>query len=197
MNREEYLKGLDKYLKRLPKKDYESAMEHFREYFEEAGEEGTQEVIAELGTPKEAAAEVLRNLLQEGSAEDLQERKEGKRHIGRGILIAGLAVMAAPIGLPLAAVAILMLLVAVLMAAVLVLCVFVLSLSLVCIGIKLLIRGIAAIFVSAPGALMICGIGLLAIGCSILSAILAVYLARWLSTGVMKFSGKIISKRRR
>ena len=55
MTREEYLRQLQHYLKRLPKEDYDSAMEYFTEYFEEAGPEGEQAVIAELGTPKQAA----------------------------------------------------------------------------------------------------------------------------------------------
>ena len=37
MNRETYLKELRKYLKRLPKDDYENAMEYFTEYFDDAG----------------------------------------------------------------------------------------------------------------------------------------------------------------
>lgn len=60
MNRAEYLNQLDKYLKKLPKPDYENAMEYFTEYFEEAGE---KRAIEELGTPKEAAEDILNNLL--------------------------------------------------------------------------------------------------------------------------------------
>ena len=52
MNRTEYLKQLDKYLKRLPAEDYQNAMEYFTEYFDEAGPEGEEQVIRELGTPK-------------------------------------------------------------------------------------------------------------------------------------------------
>ena len=44
MTREEYLRQLQHYLKRLPKEDYDSAMEYFTEYFEEAGPEGEQEI---------------------------------------------------------------------------------------------------------------------------------------------------------
>ena len=58
MNRTEYLKQLDKYLKRLPAEDYQNAMEYFTEYFDEAGPEGEEQVIRELGTPKEAASEL-------------------------------------------------------------------------------------------------------------------------------------------
>ena len=43
MTRKEYMEQLRKYLKRLPKEDYENAIEYFSEYFDEAGPENEQE----------------------------------------------------------------------------------------------------------------------------------------------------------
>ena len=37
LTKEEYLAQLKKYLKRLPKEDYNNAMDYFTEYFEDAG----------------------------------------------------------------------------------------------------------------------------------------------------------------
>ena len=51
MSKEEYLKQLQKYLKKLSSQDYEDAMEYFTEYFEETDEEGAKELMNELGTP--------------------------------------------------------------------------------------------------------------------------------------------------
>ena len=42
MTRKEYMEQLRKYLKRLPKEDYENAIEYFSEYFDEAGPENEQ-----------------------------------------------------------------------------------------------------------------------------------------------------------
>ena len=39
MSREEYLNQLHKYLRKLPRQDYEDAMEYFTEYFQETDEE--------------------------------------------------------------------------------------------------------------------------------------------------------------
>ena len=39
MTRTEYIAKLTKYLRKLPQKDYEEALEYFMEYFEEAGPE--------------------------------------------------------------------------------------------------------------------------------------------------------------
>ena len=37
MTKVDYLAKLDKYLRKLPKEDYQEAMDYFSEYFEEAG----------------------------------------------------------------------------------------------------------------------------------------------------------------
>ena len=55
MTRNDYLKRLSGKLKRLPREDYEIAMEYFTEYFEEAGPENEQQAITDLGSPEDAA----------------------------------------------------------------------------------------------------------------------------------------------
>ena len=77
MTRNEYMEQLKKYLKRLPKEDYDNAIEYFSEYFDEAGAENEQQVMKELGQPKEAARELLLNLLQEsvGDSKDITGEK--------------------------------------------------------------------------------------------------------------------------
>lgn len=78
MTRNEYMEQLKKYLKRLPKEDYDNAIEYFSEYFDEAGPENEQQVMEELGGPKEAAREQLLNLLQEsvGDGKESSGEKE-------------------------------------------------------------------------------------------------------------------------
>ena len=78
MTSEEYLKQLEKYLRKLPQSDYEDAMEYFTEYFADAGPENEQAVIKELGTPKQAAAELMRNLLDK-KVDERERKKNGKR----------------------------------------------------------------------------------------------------------------------
>ena len=48
MTRKEDMEQLKKYLKRLPKEDYDNAIEYFSEYFDEAGPENEQQVMEEL-----------------------------------------------------------------------------------------------------------------------------------------------------
>ena len=96
MTRTEYIAKLTKYLRKLPQKDYEEALEYFMEYFEEAGPENEAQVIAELGTPKEAAHEVISHLLEEKIVED----KSSLRNKTTILWIAILAVLASPVALP-------------------------------------------------------------------------------------------------
>lgn len=79
MSKEEYLKQLQKYLKKLSSQDYEDAMEYFTEYFEETDEEGAKELMNELGTPKEAARDLISNLLDRKLEEQVSESETTKK----------------------------------------------------------------------------------------------------------------------
>lgn len=64
MTKDDYLKTLETYLNNLSPNDREDTLTHFREYFEDSGlSEAT--IMQELGDPKEAAEEVLKNLYPE------------------------------------------------------------------------------------------------------------------------------------
>lgn len=100
MTKVEYLAKLDRYLRKLPKDDYQEAMDYFREYFDEAGPENEEAVIAELGTPKEAARDIISRLLDEKIID--ADATETPKKWGTMVWIASLAVLATPVALPLA-----------------------------------------------------------------------------------------------
>ncbi len=88
MTRTEYMAQLEKYLKKLPHKEFQEAITFFNEYFDEAGPEHEATIIEELGTPKEAASELINNILQrhiQGDEDsiDSNENDKGlnKRHV--------------------------------------------------------------------------------------------------------------------
>ena len=126
MTRNEYMEQLKKYLKRLPKEDYDNAIEYFSEYFDEAGSENEQQVMEELGEPREAARELLLNLLQESvgggkdstgektaalpeagsvvqgrstAGQNAHDSTKNKRSPGKIILLAILVLCASPVSL--------------------------------------------------------------------------------------------------
>ena len=100
MTRTEYLTQLEKYLKKLPAKDYQEAMDYFTEYFDEVGPEGEAAAIAELGSPKEAAHEIIINLLDKKIEEDSQEA-DSVKNSKQIVQIAILSILAAPLAIPL------------------------------------------------------------------------------------------------
>lgn len=201
MSREEYLKQLQKYLKKLPQQDYDDAMEYFIEYFEETDEAGAQELMKELGTPKEAARDLISNLLDKKleeeplfETEDKKVEKDKKQSKWSIFWIALLAIFAAPIGAPLAFSVLVVLLSLVFSLGVLVLCVFIAGFSFFLVAGKLVIRGILAIPYSVSGFAMISGSGIFFVGLAILSIILGIYLVKWCGLLFVKLA-QWISKR--
>ena len=74
MTRTEYMAQLEKYLKKLPHKEFQEAITFFNEYFDEAGPEKETTIMEELGSPKEAASELITNILNRHiQVEDVQE----------------------------------------------------------------------------------------------------------------------------
>ncbi len=82
-----------KYLKNLPKEDFQDTLDYFNEYFDE--KENDEQAIQELGSPKEAAHEILANLYD-------KEKTEDKPNTRNMVWLTILSILAAPIGVPLA-----------------------------------------------------------------------------------------------
>jgi uncharacterized membrane protein len=102
MNRREYMNELYQRLGPLPLtlEDVNDAMRFYEEYFDEAGPEREQAVIAELGSPAYVAAQVALKLT--GSlTPSATQRKEVKKNVSVIALII-IGIFAAPVALPLA-----------------------------------------------------------------------------------------------
>ena len=193
-HQDELFHVLQKYLRKLPKQDYEDAIEYFNEYFSDTDEEGQQRLMEELGTPKEAAADLMYNLLDRKirEQEETGEEKKSKKGI---TLLAVLAIMSTPVTVPL----FIAMLAVLLAAAICVVCVifsdFIAAFSILLVGGKLLLRGLVSFPYSLSGALMITGCGLLGIGCAILLYLLGIYLCKWTGMLLVMLARKIAGKR--
>lgn len=185
MRKEEYLEQLRKYLRRLPKEDYESAMDYFTEYFEEAGSESEQAIIEELGTPKEAANELLNRLLDEKT--EMIKRDHRNVSLKSIVVIAILAIFAAPVGIPIGVTFVLMLFVMLLMVFVILLAVICFGAAFLLGGAKVLIQGLIALTASASGGIMITGVGLAALGTGMILIVAACWFCRALSIALFRF----------
>ena len=154
--KKEYLDQLHKYLKKLPREDYEDAMEYFTEYFEETDDEGAQKLMEELGTPKQAARDLIGNLLDKKTnahhtsapspnAYNTTSELPKKRINSHIIWIACLALLAAPIGGPLLVAAAVVIFCIFLCLALLLFCGFLLVFCGIITGVVIAIQGILAI----------------------------------------------------
>lgn len=219
MNRETYLKELRKYLKRLPKDDYENAMEYFTEYFDDAGND--EEAIRELGSPREAASDLLAALLNQktgdASSSTFSDASDARADGRRGrrfragdpvpeakekssplsiLLIACLAICAAPIAAPLALAAFVLLMCGVVVVLCAVLCIFIFSVCFVIAGAYSLVQGFAVASASVPAFLIISGSSLLVIGLGVLLFVAGIFFCKWLVIRLAKLIQRMLEKRR-
>ena len=193
MTKVEYLAKLDKYLRKLPKEDYQEAMDYFSEYFEEAGPENEAQVIAELGTPKEAARDIISRLLDE---KIIDQEKTPKSRVSM-VWLAILAILSAPVTLPLA----LFLFLAVITILALGVAAIAVVLSL---GVAFLTSGIYMLFdswsylnISFSATALSFGLGPLALGLSLLALLAAGAVCKVVGRSIVNLARKTENKRRK
>lgn len=190
MTKKEYMKKLAYQLRRLPKKDYDKAMDYFEEYFEDAGTEHEQKAIQDLRTPEEAASALILDLAQENAA---KPPKTMKRRFS-ALWIAVLALFAAPIALPLA-LGILAVIGAVILGILAVVGgILISALAAVAGSILGIIGGIAIIPQTFGGGLITIGFSLMMIGCGILVTYFTILLARWLIVKLAGLLGRLVRR---
>lgn len=226
MNKQEYLNQLAKYLCCLPKDDFEAAMDHFTEYFEDAGPEGEAKVIEELGTPKEASYELLSKLLETKDGVDLgtHHRSEANKNgysdsaskgsskddpverpvvsnkglsSGNILLIAIIALLAAPIGIPLLLLMLLFLISMIALVGAGIVTVIAVVAATFAGSIQLIYNGFIAISTSASAALSLVGLGIAGIGVSILAGIVVFYIIKFCIKAIVAFIRWVIKKGRK
>ena len=172
MTKKEYMKKLAYQLRRLPKEDFDKAMDYFEEYFEDAGIENEQKAIEDLGAPEEAASALILDLAQENA---VKPPKTMKRRFS-ALWIAILALFAAPIALPLA------------------LGILISALAAIAGSVLGIIGGIAIIPQTFGGGLVTIGLSLMLIGCGILVTYFTILLARWAIIKLAGLLGRLVKK---
>ncbi|MET3557118.1 putative membrane protein [Streptococcus rupicaprae] len=161
MTGEIYLAQLHGYLKRLPKTDFDDCMAYFIELFDDAGPEGEEDLIASLGTPQEAAAEIMGDLLDK----KIDTAKSPREKLGL-VPFSFLVLLAAPLGFPLLLLIVLLVLTAILLMASLLSSLYAITIALLAISVAFLWESMAhfqtlGIFLlNLGGMLLSLGIGL-------------------------------------
>lgn len=97
MSRVMFMNELRERLKNIPYDEFNSAINFYEEYFEEAGAENEQSVIRELGSPQQVAAKIIGDFAMK------KDDNIGKKDLGLSKLwIVILAMFASPIAIPVA-----------------------------------------------------------------------------------------------
>lgn len=162
-------------------------MDYFNEYFEERGPENEQIAIQELGTPKEAAYDLINNLISEKLLQDNRTIKSDMH----SFWLAFLLFLLSPITL-----------VSVVMIVTLFLLWFSFALSFFAIGLACFINGISFILemftyfsVSFGATLLSLGLGLLFLGISILAMLACREITRLGFKGLVSLMNKFKKER--
>ena len=152
MTREEYIEELKARIAHLPLEERDAALSYYIEYLQDADDKTMEEIISELGTPKEVAERIIAECAQ-------AKNKEGET--SKGCLIGVLIGITSPLWFPLsiAAAAVIF---SLLLTAVILLAVFGI-LAVVLFGL-----GLWALFVDAATGIAVLGGGCLLAGISIL-----------------------------
>lgn len=196
MKTDEYLRQLSKYLKKLPKADYDDAMEYFTEYFAETDENEAKKLMDELGTPKEAACDIISNILEKKIDEKKQadsEKKQvdsDKKSVFGVLWIALLAIFALPVATPLLISSLIVMFCVLLCVLLAVLCVFLFGVCAAIAGMAVIARAIVTVKLSISSAIMLSGLGLAAIGVGIIIVLLGVLCVRLFAELTIKFAHK-------
>lgn len=193
MTKVDYLAKLDKYLRKLPKEDYQEAMDYFSEYFEEAGSENEAQVIAELGTPKEAARDIISRLLDE---KIIDQEKTPKSRVSM-VWLAILAVIITPVALPLVLVLFLAVITILALGVAAIAVVLSLGVAFLTSGIYMLFDSWSYLNISFSTTALSFGLGLLALGLSLLALLAAGAVCKIVGRSIVTLARKTANKRRK
>lgn len=187
IGREQYLGELKSKISKLPHEEYEDAVNYFVEYIEDSGLESYDDICKELGTPKEAASELMVGLLN---------NKNARKRNPSIVLIAILAVLSAPVSVP-----IFILLVCILITiGMLIVSVFIMLVAGVvgggALAIKTIIVSVGSIGITSSGGILLLGLALLSVGVIIPVVLLIVKCIEWLIQLIAKLYYRIIRRNR-
>lgn len=190
----EYLRELDRLLRKLPDEERREAMAWYEEYFVEAGPENEEAVIERLGSPQKVAAGIRADVAMKGlGAKDGQEIRRGISTVW----VVLLSVFALPVGLPVAitvfalAFALLWVVIAVLIA------LYAAALALTLGGLAVFAASIPVAIQNIAGGMFYFGAGLILIGGGALLFILATWLGRRSLNGITRLIGRFRREKRR
>lgn len=187
MTKTEYMKTLSHNLRRLPKEDYDRAIEYFEEYFTEAGPENEQQAISDLGDPEEAAKALIMDL----ASQNVQKKPKTMKRGLSALWIAILAVCAAPVAVPVAACVLITIGILLLCVGITLACIVISAVAVAASGIVSIFGGMILLFHSLGDGLCNIGAGLFAAGAGLLFIYGSILLFQWFIRKISVSLGKM------
>lgn len=92
MTREEYISELRARISHLPAEEREAALSYYIEYLQDAGDKTMEQIIEELGTPRQVAERIIA---------ECSCPEQGNQSKNTGCLLSALALATSPVWLPL------------------------------------------------------------------------------------------------
>ncbi len=175
MTRAEYMTTLAHNLRRLPREDFDRAMEYFEEYFNEAGPEHEAEAVHDLGSPEDASRELIMDLAEKNIQEPPKTVKRGLHAVWVGIL----GVCAAPIALPLLLAFVCVIFALLITVFAFIFAFFVSAAGITAGGVLTVAGGVALLFSTFSDGLSTIGAGLFTLGAGILFLYGSFLFCRW------------------
>ncbi len=193
MDRRNFFTCLIAELRNLEPSELQDVLQYYNEYFDEAGLENEQAVIAELGSPKIIATEIKRN----SAIKYLETGKSNTKKSLNAVWISIGAIFAAPIALPLAIALGAVVIALVIAFAAIIFAFFTVSFVFALVGVVLTVASFILIPSSIPSFLIMLGAGLILAGLSILVFIPTLMLGRSSFKGIAILINNTILRRNR
>lgn len=165
MTRAEWLKKLRLEIYKLPREEIDDIIAYYTEYFEEAGEDREQMVIAELGSPAKIATQIKADYAVR-QLDDKEDKHKGSKQSTASkawwiILAVVGGACAAPVALPLVIVLVVLVVAMIITIFSVIFSVLAAAIASFVSGLVLVIVGITTLGGSVPAAVLIIGIGLM------------------------------------
>lgn len=163
MTKDSYLKELRDNLYQIPQEEVNNIIQYYAEYFDEAGADNVQNVIRDLGSPKQLADKVTADYFG-GNMPEVELKS--KKHINVWLIVA--AVLGAPLWIPLVLAALIVALALVIVMFALVVSFGAIVLACAIGGVVMSFASFAVMFSDAATGILLLGIGLVCLSITIL-----------------------------
>ena len=191
MNRHEFIEELKKKLRKLPFDEIKEAVDYYEGYFDDAGVENEQAVLAELGSPAAVASQIIATFaIKEAEADGSGKKK------WRVAWLVILSIFASPIAIPLALSAGVVAIALIVTLSVVLISFFAAGAAIFIRGIACVVAGFLVIFQSVPTTLFYLGAGLMLLGIGAAATIATTKLSKICFNWLTKKVGSFILRRK-